>query len=205
MDILSFEMTPFAMNGYVIRDDGEALVIDPGEAHPALLRALDGYMVTAIVNTHCHCDHCGGNAELIQHTGAPLWCHEADLPLLRNLEAQGRMFGVAFPPSPDPDRFLNEGDTVPVGAARLEVRHAPGHAPGHIVLVGEGFVIAGDVLFSGSIGRTDLPGGSYEQLLESIQTKLLTLPDDTVVYCGHGPSTTIGRERRSNPFLVGGS
>lgn len=203
MEILSFEMTPFVMNGYVLRDGGEALVIDPGEAHPALLQALEGHRVPAIVNTHCHCDHCGGNAELMQRTGAPLWCHEADLPLLRALEAQGQMFGVAFPPSPDPDDYLNEGDMVTVGSVQLEVRHTPGHAPGHIVLVGDGFVIAGDVLFNGSIGRTDLPGGDYHQLIESIHKKLLTLPDETVVYCGHGPTTTIGHERRTNPFLVG--
>lgn len=203
MEILSFELTPFVENGYVIRSDGEALVIDPGEADPALLAAVEGYKVPAIVNTHCHCDHCGGNAELVAKTGAPLWCHEDDLPLLRALEAQGQMFGVAFPPSPDPDEFLKEGDTVSVGSVQLEVRHAPGHAPGHIVLVGDGFVIAGDVLFNGSIGRTDLPGGNYAQLIESIKTKLLTLPDETVVYCGHGPSTTIGEERRSNPFLAG--
>lgn len=202
MEILQFEMTPFLENGYVIRDSGEALVIDPGEAHPGLLAAIEGYRVPAIVNTHCHCDHCGGNAALVAKTGAPLWCHEDDLPLLRSLEAQGQMFGVSFPPSPDPDRFLNEGDTVTVGSVALEVRHAPGHAPGHIVLVGDGFVIAGDVLFNGSIGRTDLPGGNYDQLITSIRTKLLTLPDDTVVYCGHGPSTTIGQERRSNPFLT---
>ncbi len=203
MEILSFEMTPFVMNGYVIRDGNEALVIDPGEAHPGLLKAIDGYTVPAIVNTHCHCDHCGGNADLVHRTGAPLLCHEADLPLLRNLVMLGQMFGVEFPPSPDPDRFLCDGDVISVGSLSLQVRHTPGHAPGHVVLVGDGFVIAGDVLFNGSIGRTDLPGGDYNQLLQSIKDKLLTLPDETVVYSGHGPSTTIGHERRTNPFLAG--
>jgi hydroxyacylglutathione hydrolase len=203
MEILSFEMTPFAMNGYVIRADGEALVVDPGEADPRLLAAIDGYSVKAIVNTHCHCDHCGGNAELVARTGARLLCHRAELPLLQNIEGQGQMFGVKVPPSPEPDAFLDEGDTLTVGSATLHVRHAPGHSPGHIVLVGDGFVVAGDVLFSGSIGRTDLPGGSYPQLLESIRTKLLPLPEDTLVYCGHGPATTIGAEKASNPFLLG--
>ncbi|HDP33593.1 MAG TPA: MBL fold metallo-hydrolase, partial [Candidatus Hydrogenedentes bacterium] len=132
----------------------------------------------------------------------PLVCHQAELPLLQTLCEQGRMFGVPFSPSPEPDRFVEHGDTVNVGNAQFEVRHAPGHSPGHVVLVGDGVVIAGDVLFAGSIGRTDLPGGSMTQLLNSIRHQLLTLPDETVVYCGHGPATTIGEERVSNPFLV---
>ncbi|MBI5094533.1 MAG: MBL fold metallo-hydrolase [Candidatus Hydrogenedentes bacterium] len=196
-------MTPFFMNCYVIRDHGEALVIDPGEATDELKRSVDGFKVRAIVNTHCHCDHCGGNAGMAAYTGAELVCHKDDLPLLSIVEQQGAMFGFQCPSSPPPNRYLSEGDTVVVGKVTLNVLHTPGHAPGHIVLVGDGFVIAGDVLFAGSIGRTDLPGGSYEQLLESIRTKLLPLPDNTVVYSGHGPSTTIGIERRSNPFLVG--
>jgi glyoxylase-like metal-dependent hydrolase (beta-lactamase superfamily II) len=190
-------------NCYVLRDGGEALVVDPGEVTPALLKALDGHTVRTVVNTHCHCDHCGGNAELKRRTGAELLCHRDDLVLLQHVAQQGAMFGVDFPPSPDPDRYLVEGDTVTLGGNTLRVLHTPGHSPGHIVLVGEGFVLAGDVLFSGSIGRTDLPGGDYGTLLESIRTKLLTLPDDTIVYCGHGESTTVGEERRTNPFLVG--
>jgi len=195
-------MTPFFENCFVIRDGGEALIIDPGEATPELKASVEGYRVRMVFNTHCHIDHSGGNAEMVKHTGAPLVCHEADLPLLRGLEQQGMMFGVPVTPSPDPERFVVEGDTVEVGGVKLHVLHTPGHAPGHVVLVGEGFVIGGDVLFAGSIGRTDLPGGSYEQLMESIKTKLLPLPDDTVVYCGHGPTTTIGRERATNPFLA---
>lgn len=203
MDIIPIPMTPFVTNCYVLRDDESALVIDPGDVTGELLEAIDGYTVKTVVNTHCHCDHCGGNAEILERTGAELVCHEAELPLLRSLERQGMMFGVPFAPSPDPDRFLNEGDTVEVGSVKLEVRLAPGHSPGHLILVGDGFVIGGDVLFAGSIGRTDLPGGSYEQLMESIRTKMLTLPDETVVYSGHGPETTIGVERHTNPFLVG--
>lgn len=203
MEILSFPVTPFVVNCYVIKDGGEAIVIDPGEAPPALIKSIQGCNVRAIVDTHGHCDHCGGNAELVSKTGAELLIHEADLPLLRALESQGKMFGVPMPPSPDPDRFLVEGDVLKVGNLSLTVRHAPGHSPGHIVLVGDGFVVCGDVLFAGSIGRTDLFGGDYQQLLDSIRDKLLTLPDETVVYTGHGPDTTIGEERRSNPFLVG--
>jgi glyoxylase-like metal-dependent hydrolase (beta-lactamase superfamily II) len=202
LQILSFSLTPFMMNCFVIKDAGEAIVIDPGEATAELKESVADSKVTMIFNTHCHCDHSGGNAEMVAATGAPLVCHEADLPLLRTIQQQGMMFGVQVPPSPEPDRFVNEGDIISVGTVQLRVLHTPGHAPGHVVLVGDGFVIAGDVLFQGSIGRTDLPGGSYEQLMESIRTKLLSLPDETIVYCGHGPSTTIGVERKTNPFLV---
>lgn len=203
MDILPIPMTPFVTNCYVLREGDAALIVDPGDVTPELLEAIDGYTVNTVVNTHCHCDHCGGNAGILERTGAELVCHEAELPLLRSLERQGMMFGVSFPPSPEPNRFLNEGDTVDVGTVKLGVRLAPGHSPGHLILVGDGFVISGDVLFAGSIGRTDLPGGNHAQLLESIRTQLLTLPDDTIVYNGHGPETTIGIERRTNPFLVG--
>lgn len=203
MDIIALPMTPFVTNCFVLRDADEALIVDPGDVTPELLEAIDGFTVRTVVNTHCHCDHCGGNAEILKRTGAELICHQDEVPLLRNLVQQGLMFGVPFDPSPEPDRFIQEGDTVSVGGVSLGVREAPGHSPGHIVLVGDGFVIGGDVLFAGSIGRTDLPGGSYPQLIQSIKTKLLTLPDETVVYSGHGPATTIGVERRTNPFLVG--
>jgi glyoxylase-like metal-dependent hydrolase (beta-lactamase superfamily II) len=203
LDIVTLPLTPFVTNCYVLRDGREALVVDPGEAAPELFDAIEGYTVKTVVNTHCHCDHCGGNAEVLRRTGAELVCHEAELPLLRALTQQGLMFGVQFPPSPDPNRFISEGDTITVDGLTLDVRFTPGHSLGHVVLVGDGFVIGGDVLFAGSIGRVDLPGGNGQQLLQSIKTKLLTLPDDTVVYCGHGPATTIGDERQSNPFLMG--
>jgi len=202
VELLTFHLTPFVMNCFVIKDGGEAVVIDPGEATPQLLRSVADAKVKLVVNTHCHCDHSGGNAAVMKATGAPLAIHREELPLLQTLEQQGLMFGVPFPPSPDPDQYLEEGDVITVGSVQLKVLHTPGHSPGHIVLASDGFVIAGDVLFAGSIGRTDLPGGSYAQLLNSIRTKLMTLPDDTIVYCGHGPETTIGRERATNPFLV---
>lgn len=201
MEVVSFELTPFVTNCYVIRDSGEALVIDPGEVTPELLEAIAGFSVKKIVNTHCHCDHCGGNAGILKHTGAKLYCHQDEVPLLRHLEQQGAMFGVAFSPSPDPDVLLNEGDAVTVGGVEMRVLLTPGHSPGHVALAGDGFVFSGDVLFAGSIGRTDILGGNYDQLMRSIKIKLLPLPDDTVVYSGHGPVTTIGRERRTNPFL----
>ncbi len=203
MEIRTFQVTPFMVNCYIVKDGEEALVIDPGDVSPAMTRYLSGTKVCMIVNTHCHCDHCGGNAELLRMTHAPLAIHREELPLLRAIEVQAQMFGVSAESSPDPDQYLQEGDAVSVGATTFKVLHAPGHSPGHIVLLGDGVAFAGDVLFEGSIGRTDLPGGNYHQLIESIHTKLLTLPDDTVVYTGHGPSTTIGAERRMNPFLQG--
>jgi glyoxylase-like metal-dependent hydrolase (beta-lactamase superfamily II) len=112
------------------------------------------------------------------------------------------MFGVPFPSSPDPDRLLNHGDILSLGDLEFEVRHTPGHSPGHVVLIAPGIALVGDVLFAGSIGRTDLPGGSMKELLHSIHTQLMTLPDETKVYSGHGPATTIGEERINNPFLV---
>ncbi|MCP4641766.1 MAG: MBL fold metallo-hydrolase [bacterium] len=204
MDILKITVTPFVTNCFaLIADDGsESVVVDPGEVTSTLLECVEGAPVARIVNTHGHCDHCAGNADLKRRTDAELLFHESDMPVLAMLEQQGAMFGWACEASPDPDRFLVEGDEVSVGAERLRVIHVPGHSPGHIALVGDGFVIAGDCLFAGSIGRTDLPGGDHAQLIDSIRTKLLALPDETVVYSGHGPETSIGAERRSNPFLV---
>lgn len=204
MEIKDFALTPFLTNCYVVKDGGEAVIIDPGDATESLKRAVSDVQVKMVINTHCHCDHCGGNAEMVRFTGAPLACHEAELPLLRALEEQGSMFGVPFPASPDPARFLEEGDEITVGSVTLKVLFTPGHSPGHISLATDGVVFDGDVLFAGSIGRTDLWGGDYGTLLHSIRTRLLSLPDDTAVYSGHGPATTIGRERHSNPFLIGG-
>ena len=201
MQIQCFTMTPFEENCYVLTHGGETIVIDPGEAAPQLLAAIRGANVTMIFNTHCHCDHSGGNAALVQATGAPLVIHEADLPLLRSISQQGMMFGVPVAASPEPDRFISEGDTITIGDSTLRIFHTPGHAPGHVVLVGDDFVIAGDTLFAGSIGRTDFPGCDHDTLIRSIREKLLVLPDNTRVYSGHGPATTIGEERRSNPFL----
>lgn len=201
MDILTFVVTPFAENCYVLKDEGEAVVIDPGECTPELLDALTGIQVKQIINTHCHIDHVGGNKGVKDKTGAPLLIPEGELALLQSVPQQGAMFGVQVPPSPDPDGYIKEGNTVTVGSQQLKIFSAPGHSPDHMILVGDGFTFSGDVLFYGSIGRTDLPGGSYEQLMQSIKTRMLTLPDETVVYSGHGPHTTIGNERATNPFL----
>jgi len=202
VEIQSFVTTPFAEHCYVIKDGKEALVIDPGEATPELLQALEGFTVKTLVNTHAHIDHVGGNAKIMAHTGCELVCHADCIPMLESVAVQGQMFGMNVENSPPPDRLLDEGDTVTVGDTTLKVVNCPGHAPGHIALVGDGFVIGGDVLFQGSIGRTDLPGGSLDVLMASIRDAFLTLPDETVVHSGHGPDTTIGAERRSNPFIL---
>lgn len=202
VEILSFVVTPFAENTYVLRAGGQAIVIDPGEAAPEIIAALEGYEVVAIVNTHCHIDHVGGNRGIKNLTGAPLLVPEGELPFLEAVVQQGVMFGYPVDPSPAPDGFIGEGDVLRLGGVRLEVLSAPGHSPDHMVLLGDGFVIGGDVLFAGSIGRTDLPGGDFATLMRSIKTKLWPLPDETVVYPGHGPETTIGEERASNPFLT---
>lgn len=201
MEIQRFVVTPFAENCYVIKDGAEALVIDPGEAPSELLAALEGFTVKTLVNTHSHIDHVGGNAAVIEATGAELICHRDAAPMLAHVAEQGKMFGIQVQASPKPDRFIDEGDTVSVGSVTLDVVYVPGHAPGHIALIGDGFVIGGDVLFNGSIGRTDLPGGDFDVLMTSIKEKFLPLPDDTVVLSGHGPETTIGMEKQINPFV----
>jgi len=203
----AFMVGPLQSNSYLLADEvtREAALFDPGmESEPvADVLARERLTVTAIINTHGHFDHVFGNAYFKAKTGAPLLMHRADLDLVKRLEEQSLYFGFRATPSPPPDRFLEEGDEVRVGGIRLRVLHTPGHSPGGICLVTDGTAFVGDTLFAGSIGRTDLPGGSAETLLTSIREKLLTLPDDTVIYPGHGPATTIGHERRHNPFLTG--
>ena len=207
MKVHAFTVGPLQSNSYLLADEvtREAALFDPGmESEPvADVLARERLTVTAIINTHGHFDHVFGNAYFKAKTGAPLLMHRADLDLVKRLEEQSLYFGFRATPSPPPDRFLEEGDEVRVGGIRLRVLHTPGHSPGGICLVTDGTAFVGDTLFAGSIGRTDLPGGSAETLLTSVREKLLTLPDDTVIYPGHGPATTIGHERRHNPFLTG--
>ena len=202
MEILTIPMTPFATNCYVVRSGNEAIVIDPGDVLPELIAAVKDYTVSYIINTHAHCDHCGGNAELKRQTGARLAIHRDDLPLLRSLREQGAMFGLPFSESPPPDVFLDETDRIAVGSVSFEVKHTPGHSPGHIVLLGDTCAFVGDLIFAGSVGRTDLPGGNHAALLNSIEEKIMVLDDDVVLYSGHGSPTTVGAEKRANPFLA---
>ncbi len=202
MEILSFVTSPFVENCYVVKDSGETIVIDPGEATAELMAALDGENVTQVVNTHAHIDHVGGNAEIVEKFGCELVIHPDAVEMLSTIAMQGQMFGMPVPESPAPTKTFDEGDTVTVGNTALKVFNCPGHAPGHVGLLGDGFVFGGDVLFEGSIGRTDLPGGDFEVLMTSIKEKFMILPDETVVYSGHGSPTTIGQERLTNSFVL---
>lgn len=176
----------------------EAVVIDPGDEVGRILSELDKYRlkVKYILNTHAHFDHIGANAALVKATGAPLAIHGLDLPLLKE-RGGARYFGFEIPQSPDPDKLLNENENVRFGRYALKVLLTPGHTPGHVSFyeAKAGALFDGDVLFAGGMGRTDLPGGDHNLLLASIQKKLMVLPDATVVYSGHGPTTTIGQER----------
>lgn len=201
-----FEVGPLACNCYVVGDPAtkQAIVIDPGGDVTTVAEALQaqGLAVTAIVATHAHFDHLLAAEALRQLTGAPFYMHDSDKPLLDWYEESGRMFlGLELGAPPAIDTAAGEGDVLRAGATELQVIHTPGHSPGSITLAAPEAVFSGDTLFAGSIGRSDLPGGHAETLLGVIKDKLFGFGDDVVVYPGHGPATTIGEERRSNPFV----
>jgi hydroxyacylglutathione hydrolase len=192
-------------NCYILDPEAkEALVVDPGADARSIVQALrgKGFHLRYIVATHAHFDHICGMKELQDSLGGETLLHRADLPLLESLPAQGAAFGVRTGPIPRIDRFLEEGDQLPLGKGHFRVLHTPGHSPGGISLIGHGMAFVGDALFAGSIGRTDLPGSSYETLLDSIHRKLLTLKENTLIFPGHGEASTIGVEMRTNPFLT---
>lgn len=207
MKVIQIPNGQFVENSYLLIDDaaGECAIIDPGEEAGLIANELAaaGVRPVAIWLTHAHIDHVLGVPRFTADTAVPVYLHPADRPLYDRVADQAAAFGMRAGALPAPDRVLAHGDVLPVGGLRFRVRHAPGHSPGSVVFEGEGAVFTGDVLFQGSIGRTDLPGGDYETLLRSIERELLTLPDSTIVYSGHGPETTVGRERRANPFLAG--
>lgn len=196
----------FQENAYVLVDEskGEAALIDPGEDGDVLWQTAEsvGATVRAIWLTHAHVDHVGGIAEVRRRAPVPVYLHPADRSLYDNAANQALMFGLRIEPPPAPDRALAEGDVLEVGGLTFTVWHVPGHSPGHVCFHGHGVAFVGDCLFAGSIGRTDLPLSSPAALVRSLK-RLLTLPDETIVHPGHGPSTTIGEERASNPFLNG--
>ncbi len=200
-----FEIPPLYVNSYIVgrRDCEQAIVVDPGSDVRRVLSRLKAlnFNVIAIVNTHGHWDHISGNAAMKRSTGAPILIGARDADYLTDpMKNLSGVFGVAMK-SPPADRLLREGEEIDLGGASLRVLDLPGHSVGGIALIGKGFVLAGDSLFAGSIGRTDFLGGDLDLLLRMIRNKLLTLDDATIVYPGHGPETTIGEERRENPYM----
>jgi glyoxylase-like metal-dependent hydrolase (beta-lactamase superfamily II) len=199
------QLGPLETNCWLVAEDAASPLvgIDPADDDALLLDAVGDREVTAVVLTHGHFDHLGAARALMARTGAPLLVHCHDAYRVTSAETTGgALFGFPHHHSPAPDRLLNEGDVVVVAPGLdLAVLHTPGHTEGSICLLGEGHLFSGDTLFAGSVGRTDFPGGDSRALRDSIATKLAPLPDETVVHPGHGPDTTIGRERRVNPFF----
>ena len=208
MILETFAVGPLQGNCTLLGDEdaAEAIVVDPGDEVSRIYRRISdlGLKVKQILVTHAHIDHVGGALKLKQLTGAPILLNENDLPLLKMMEAQAAWVGVPTPEVAAPDASLEDGMEVGLDRFPARVLHTPGHTQGSVCLHFEPLkmVIAGDTLFAGSIGRTDLPGGNPRQIIESIASRLLALPDDTRVLPGHGPATTIGAERNSNPFLT---
>ncbi|MPM67584.1 Hydroxyacylglutathione hydrolase GloC [bioreactor metagenome] len=212
MKIKIFEFNPLGVNTYVLYDEtGECIVVDascffPDENELLLNFILDNNLVVKhLVNTHLHFDHVFGVNFMASQFGLKLQAHRDDIFLLEKMSEQLQLFGfnTNVDYTPEVGRYLSEDDVISFGEQQLKVLHVPGHSPGSIVFYNEReqFAVVGDVLFNGSIGRTDLLGGNFEQLIEGIRTKLFTLPDKTEIYPGHGPKTTIGREKRDNPFV----
>ena len=205
MIVERFPMGVFQVNSYLLRceETGATVVVDPGDEPEILLRRLEELDVApvAILNTHGHVDHVAGNTAIHDRHPVPILMHADDRFLLDGFAEQAAMFGLSLTAPPPPSGELVAGETFEFGKCRLEILHTPGHSPGSVTLVTGDQAISGDVLFAGSIGRADLPLGDLPTLLRSIDDVLVPLGDDTVIHPGHGPSTTIGEERRSNPFL----
>ncbi len=208
--VQKFIFNPFQENSFILFDEtGECIFVDMGsytvEEKKEVLFFVENNKLkpVMIVNTHCHVDHLLGNSFFKNKFKVSIGAHSADEFLLENAVEHGTVFGLEVESPPEINFYLEEGEKISFGHSSLDIIHVPGHSPGSVALFSkeDNFVIAGDVIFSGSIGRTDLPGGDYNTLLNSIRKKLLTLPPETVVYCGHGPDTTITEETKTNPFL----
>lgn len=205
MIIKCLAVGPIMANCYILGCERthEAVVIDPGEEADRILWTLKDLelKVKYIINTHGHFDHAGANRELKDATGAALLIHEKDAGMLDHLSGAAAAFGLQAENSPLPDQTIEEGDVISFGDYEMKVIHTPGHSPGGVSFYTNGYLFVGDTLFSGSVGRTDLPGGDFNTLKSSIQNKLFPLGDDVRVFTGHGPETTIGQEKKFNPFV----
>jgi len=195
---------PLEENSYIVADEvsKEAVVIDPGDEPDRIMELIDsnGFNVLAVICTHGHFDHVGAIGDIKKATGARVMIHKDDTETYGMAKEQAVLWGFNVDDLPEPDGFLNDGDEIKAGGMVFRVMHSPGHSPGGICLYGEGVLFSGDTMFQGSIGRTDFPGGSIDKLKESFK-RLIELPDDTRVFSGHGPETTIGREKRENFFM----
>ena len=207
---MSIEVTtvvtgPFVENSYVVHDPQtkDAVILDPGDDPGRILRTVEqlGAKPLAILLTHGHIDHVGAVGRLLEKLDVPLLCHEGDQRWLDGAEKQGRMFGVQVDKVPKPTRYVTDDEELTFGSLTFKVIHTPGHSAGGVCYLIGKILFAGDTIFQGSVGRSDFPDGSHDQLITSIETRILPLGDDVTLYCGHGPETTVGRERRSNPFL----
>jgi hydroxyacylglutathione hydrolase len=204
--VKTLSVGPIQANCYIVgcKKTNRAAIIDPGDEAKRILKTVEdlGLVVTHVLLTHGHFDHIGAADEVTRVSGASLGIHPDDLPLL-NIGGGAFLFGVYPPPIPEPTIHLAADQEIPIGELTLRVLHTPGHTPGHVTFyeANQGAIFDGDVLFAMGIGRADLPGGSYQTLIHSITQQLMTLPDDTTIYSGHGPPTTIGQERLSNPWL----
>ena len=205
MKIEAIVVGPLQVNCYLLicEKTGKAAVIDPGADAPLIMQAVAaaGCDVVLIINTHGHFDHIGANKRIKEATGADLVIHAADLPMLGQAGMHASVYGLTVENSPPPDRFISAGEPLRVGNLDLDILHVPGHSPGSVCLHVGQHLIVGDVLFAESIGRTDLPGGDHQLLIRGIREKLFVLPDETIVHPGHGPDTSIGHEKRTNPFV----
>lgn len=207
VQVRQLSLGPLQTNCYLLgcEETFEAAVVDPSWDGRAIVATaeIDGWEITHILLTHSHFDHVGGLEEVKALTGAPIYIHADAVDMLKNTTMSAAFFGLRVSTPPPPDEYLFDGQDIQVGELSIKVMHTPGHAPGHVsfYLPDYRVLFDGDVLFQDAIGRTDLPGGDYDTLMETIQEKLLSLPDETKVFSGHGPATTIGQERRNNPFL----
>ncbi|WP_304516388.1 MBL fold metallo-hydrolase [Cecembia rubra] len=210
LQLKSFTFNPFMENTYLLYDETrEAVIFDPGCFEKYEQKELSDFIeneeleLKMLINTHCHIDHVLGNAFVKRKYGVPLYLHQKEQPVLKSVTSYASNYGFAGYEESHPDYFISETDRIKFGNSSLEIRFVPGHSPGHLVFFHQetGICIAGDTLFQGSIGRTDLPGGDHDTLLNAIRTEMFSLPDTTKVYPGHGPMTNIAFEKEHNPFV----